>query len=68
MENDAHRPTAVTESGVAIGAISAITDLPVAKIRAKEQDKNLRGHLLRHCKPVSVLRIARFVPKSDLCP
>ena len=37
VANDAyHRPTTVTESGVAIGVNSAASDLPVSEITAKE--------------------------------
>jgi hypothetical protein len=74
VANDAyHRPTTVTESGVAIGVNSAASDLPVSEITAKEpgklDGKNLRAHLmLRRCKPVSASRIKRFASKSGSCP
>jgi hypothetical protein len=71
--NASHRLKAVTESGVAIGVISTASDLPVSKITVKEpgklDGKNLRAHLMvRHCKPVPISRIARFVSKSGSCP
>jgi hypothetical protein len=74
VANDAyHRLTAVTESGLAIGVISAASDLPVSRITAKEpgklHGKNRRAPLmLRRCKPVSVSRIKHFASKSGSCP
>ena len=73
VANDAyHRPTTVTESGVAIGVNSAASDLPVSEITAKElgklDGKNLRAHLmLRHRKPASVPPIKRFASNSGTC-
>ena len=74
VANDAyHRPTTVTESGVAIGVNSAASDLPVSEITAKElgklDGKNLRAHLMpRRCKPGSASRIKRFASRSGSCP